>query len=138
MIYQTLNDHLLLAGISKKEACVLFGRSQRTLQSWNDNPPDWVLRIIRLMRKQPPFPDCWDGWYFDRHFLVDSAGNSYSQKDINALFWQRQLFKVTAGEDHNILILKNELERKLQRLESRIHITLERDGKTAESWDIAL
>ncbi len=138
MIYETLNDHLLLAGISKKEACILFGRSKRTLESWNDNPPDWVLRIIRLMRKQPPFPDCWDGWYFDRHWLVDDAGNSYSQKDINHLFWQRQFFRNTVGDEHNILVLKEELEHRIKQNKAKICITLEKDGETADSWEIAL
>jgi len=138
MIYTTLKDHLFRAGITEAEACELFGRTPRTLKNWNDEPPEWTLRIIRLMRKHPPFPDCWDGWYFDRHFLVDPAGNSYSITDINHLFFQRQFFDTINGSTNNILNLKSELERKIKHLESTLTIQLSHNGQTAEEWKIAL
>ena len=139
MVLETLNDYLSYHGISKKEACELFGKSEKTLYRWNENPPAWVLRIIQLMGKKPAFPDDWEGWYFDRDWLVDPAGNSYHLKDINALFWQRQFFRSTVGNQSDILTLKNHLEKQLKK-QPVLEITLVESGSKEEirSWSIAL
>ncbi len=56
----------------------------------------------------------WDGWWFDRHFLVDPAGNAYNQNDIRSVFFTRQLHKEIRGTPLKVLSLKRELERRIR------------------------
>ena len=119
-----LFEELYLNGITKKEACCLFNRSPKTLERWNNNPPMWVIRIIRLIGKKPPFPDDWYGWYFDRHFIVDPAGNSFHINEVSTIFWTRQLTESLTGSTSNIRSLKTELEKKINALDADITITV--------------
>lgn len=118
----SLFEHLQLNGISKQEACQLFGKSCKTLERWNDNPPDWAVRIIKLFGKKPPFPDNWHGWYFDNDFIVDPAGNKYHINEVSSIFWNRQLIQSLTGD----------------KMDSTIKISLENSGEEIKSWKIAL
>lgn len=135
--YHTLNDHLLIHGITREEACILFGRTLKTLKRWNEKPPEWVIRIIQLMGKKPPFPDCWNDWYFDRNWIVSPEGNGYSQRDILASKYAVNAYKGITGEQSDITILKNELERKINILDSDIRLTVN-IGEEIHKFKIAL
>lgn len=133
----TLSDHLLLNGISREEACIIFGRSPKTLKRWNESPPEWVLKIIQLLGVKPPFPDCWEDWHFDRHWLVDPAGNSFHINDVKNIWIERQLAKTLHGDETDIYSLKLELEKKIKELESDVTITVELGG-LKKHFDITL
>ena len=133
----TLNECLFLNGITKDQACDLFGRSPATLKRWNDNPPPWVLRIIKLIGVKPSFPDEWEDWHFDRHWLVDPAGNAFHINDVKNLWIERQLSKSLRGDSLIIHSMKLELEKRLNALDSEISITIN-IGNIEKEFKIAL
>lgn len=136
--YHTLNDHLFMNGITKKEACILFGRTPRTLKNWNEDPPEWVVRIVQLMGEKPAFPDCWRGWYFDREWIVDQAGNSYRQCDLQANVHYARSLHAMCGKEEDIYILKDELKNKIKALSSEISITVNVGKELKKEFKIAL
>ncbi len=136
MIITTLNDHLLYHGITKKEACKLFGRTPKTLKRWNEEPPEWVLRIIQLMGKKPHFPDEWEGWYFDRHWLVDPAGNSFKQNEMLSSKYNQQIKNHFTGDINTVRSLKLQLEKKIKELNSQITITVNIGNEKPQEFKI--
>ena len=139
IILETLFDHLTYHGISKKEAAKLFGKSEKTLYRWNENPPDWVLRIVQLLGQKPSFPDLWNGWYFDSEFICDPAGNKYHINEVSTIFWTRQLIESLTGSTFEIYSLKGHLEKKLKK-QPVLKISLVESSTNDElkQWSIAL
>ena len=137
MIYETLYDHLSLAGISKKEACKLFGKTPRTLKRWNEDPPQWVLNIVRMIGEYKVMPSQWSGWYFDRQWIVDPAGNAYHHNDVSNLWIERQITKSVRGDCMTIHSLKNELEKRIQAFSSELSITVNL-GEMKKEFRVAL
>ena len=137
IIDETLSDYLLSAGISKKDACVLFDISPRTLKRWNDPAPVWAVNIIKMIGEHRVMPENWQGWYFERDWLVDPAGNSYKQGDINALFYERQFTKLLRGDTYDIYNLKDELKKRINAHESEILISV-KFGNINKEFQIAI
>ena len=56
--------------------------------------------------------DAWDGWYFSEDFIIDPAGNKYNQRDINSLFFERQVTEAIRGDKHSVLGLADDFKTK--------------------------
>ena len=133
-----LFEELIINGFSKKEGCELFGISMRTLSRWNENPPQWAIRIIRDLGKKPPFPGEWYGWRFDNDFIIDDNNNRYHINDVRNIWITNQLTDNLRGKKSNIRSLKTHLENKIKAMEATINISLKNGDETIKNWDIAL
>ena len=134
---ETFSDHLQYHAISKDEACKLFGRTRKTLNVWENDPPEWALRIIQLMGKKPPFPVNWEGWYFEKDFICDPAGNKYHQNEVKSSLYTERANKLITGDNMTITSLKMELEKKIAELNNDVVITVELGG-LKRHFDISL
>lgn len=133
----TLKEHLLFANISTARACELFGRTERTLTSWNENPPPHVLEVLKLHRRRYRMPQEWENWSFDRHWIIDPAGNAFHINDVKNLWIERQLAQTLHGSKNDVFSLKLELEKRIKELENDVVITVELGG-LKRHFDISL
>lgn len=138
---ETLSDYLCYHKITKEDACKLFGRTDRTLARWENEPPEWAIRIIKLLghSNKQLFIDEWENWYFDKDYLVDDSGNKYNIAEIRAIFYTRQLTDTLTGDQMVVRSLKQRLEKQLKH-QPVLKISLV-EGDTKEelkAWSIAL
>lgn len=106
-----LSQSIRLSGLTKKQFIELFDISQRTYERWEKNTPRRILNILSRLRHNSP---AWENWTFDRHFIVDPAGNAYTQTDVMNIFWTRQLTDTLTGKPSNVRSLKSHLETKIK------------------------
>lgn len=134
-----LSDLLTQYCIDKPEFLRLFNISERTYQRWNKQPPAHIVELLRLINQHSPRrPECWNNWFYDRHFLVDPEGNEYSINEIRAIFWNRQLIESLTGTTSNIASLKKHLETRLKAQPAHINISLNDQHCTIKEWKIQL
>lgn len=120
----TLKDYLSQYGIKLDDAAELFGRTRKTLLRWNNNPPIWVIRIIKMIGQHQALPEIWDGWYFDNEFLCCPDGNRYHYNEVRMLWLTLQ--RIRNYEDPLMIeSMKRKLQRKMDLLNSEIKVTVQ-------------
>lgn len=74
---------------------------------------------MKRLPGMPSFPvskpvslELWEGWFFENGLIYDDAGNHYSQRDIQLSFEAGRIVDDYYGKSHNILNLRQELERR--------------------------
>lgn len=139
MLLETLSDYLAYHGLTHADACELFGRSSRTLKRWEQKPPHWVIKIIQMIGQYKVMPQEWHGWYFDRDFLSDPAGNKYHIDEVRSIFMTRQFMDTVRGDKMTICSMKQYLEERLKK-QPVLEISLVESSTNDElrKWSIAL
>ncbi len=106
--------------------CELAGITLYTLKHrWNDNPPKHAIQIMNLyVKRRDPLEDSpWRGWYFNKDYLVDDAGNGYGQHEIRAIFYTRGFMDCVRGDQSTVVTLKQELEKRIADFSGKIKIS---------------
>ena len=82
--------------------------------------------------------EIWQGWSFQKEYLIDNANNKYNILDIRAMFFEKQLSRNILGNPYDITCLKSALEEKLIKLNSEIVIQLVNNGKCIQEERIVI
>ncbi len=88
------------------------------------------------MEKTIRINEHWENWSFQDSYIIDPAGNKYTQNDIVAGYWNYKAMRSLTGSKNDISILHQELKRKLNNIED-ISIFI-KCGKVEKEVRIAL
>ncbi len=98
---------------------------KRTLPLYRHKKP-------KIRHSDPDPVDHWQGWWIDEDYLHDPGGNAYHIDEIRALFFTRQFINSVRGKSHNILNLKQQLEKRIAAMQPPRIIVEYQDGKRYE------